>query len=190
MRTETDPRGKLPSMPAGPKGELAAVHSVIDRRPCNFATRVLSACTESLVGHLHVWRSGYRGHAPPPEPVSRGTDRERDAIPPAPTVNPTEAPGQERRPNPRSSWAFLSSAPWWLCGKSVGGGYGSGRSRADVVATVPTRGELGWTGRTRPSPPRPIELRPDYRSHGGPLHRPRCQAVREGSHLVRQPSDH
>lgn len=30
----------------------------------------------SVVGHLHVWRSGYLAHAPPLKPVSLSTDRE------------------------------------------------------------------------------------------------------------------
>jgi hypothetical protein len=50
MRTETDPRGKLPSMPAALQGELVAVHSGIASRPCNFATRVLSHGTTVDVG--------------------------------------------------------------------------------------------------------------------------------------------
>lgn len=51
-RTETDPRGKLPSMPAGLQDELVALHGVIARRRCALATVVLSHGTESGWGHF------------------------------------------------------------------------------------------------------------------------------------------
>ncbi len=50
-RTETDPKGKLLSIPKGPQVEFVVLHSVIGGMPCNFATRVLNTGTSAGWGN-------------------------------------------------------------------------------------------------------------------------------------------
>ena len=57
LRTEAVSDGKLPSAPNGLPRHHFALHSTLADPACNFATRVLSACTESLVGQADASRA-------------------------------------------------------------------------------------------------------------------------------------
>lgn len=76
-RTETDPRGDLPSVLNGSQGKCAAPHVVTACMPCKIATRVLSTCTTAAVGQVHASGAPVVTHAYPRRPTVSGTNGER-----------------------------------------------------------------------------------------------------------------
>ena len=71
MRTEAVSDDKLPSPPRMPQNEVAAVHTLFGAVLCTFATRVLSPCISSAVGHEGRLVPEERAVARPPAAASQ-----------------------------------------------------------------------------------------------------------------------